>query len=148
MNGRAFIDSAKGLAESGTPTDTRSAISRAYYAAFHAARDFFWQCEIRFSEHSPEAHTKIPQCLDNSKAQVAIDLGGLLRSLREERNGADYRMTDLRFEDQDIAALRIAIAEQILAGIDSMLREPDYSNIRRLLRPKARSLGLNVVGSD
>lgn len=148
MNGREFLDSSKRLVARGHAADTRSAISRAYYAAFHAVRDFFSDCGIRFSEHSPEAHAKTSQCLDNSNVQMAIELGGQLRSLREDRNGSDYRMNDLQFQSATNAQLRIKIAEGIIASVDALATEPDRTNMRKLLRPKPRQLGLDVVGND
>jgi uncharacterized protein (UPF0332 family) len=39
MTGRDFLSTARRLAGSGNKSDWRSAVSRAYYAAFHVARD-------------------------------------------------------------------------------------------------------------
>lgn len=148
MNGREFLDSARRLVVSTQAADTRSAVSRAYYAAFRAVRDLFHGFGIHFTDDSPEAHTKMTHILGNTNVPQAIALGGILRSLRLDRNNADYSMTDQTLESAVNANLRIKIAESILASVDSMLIDPDQSNLRRLLRPKARSMGVNVVGSD
>ena len=79
---------------------------------------------------------------------MAIELGGQLRSLREDRNGSDYRMNDLQFQSATNAQLRIKIAEGIIASVDALATEPDRTNMRKLLRPKPRQLGLDVVGND
>ncbi len=92
MNGREFLDSARRLLTGGHASDLRSSVSRAYYAAFHAVFDFFADCGIRFSRHTTEAHTKMAQCLDNCNVAFAAELAAKLRSLRDDRNSADYDM--------------------------------------------------------
>jgi hypothetical protein len=79
---------------------------------------------------------------------MAVKLGGQLRSLREDRNGADYRMDDVQFETCVNAQLRVSIATGVIAAIDALFADPNRSNMRRLLRPKARAMGLDVVGFD
>jgi len=46
MNGRDFLPLATRLAEGTTEADWRSAVSRAYYAAFHVARRLFFDLKF------------------------------------------------------------------------------------------------------
>ena len=62
-------------------------------------------------------------------------------SLRGDRNGADYDMDDRRFEHEANARMRIQIAAEIIASVDSLHAEP---NVVAILRPTARALGLAV----
>jgi len=55
MTGRDFLALADQLASGGTEAEWRSAISRAYYAAFHVARELLQ--DLRFSvPHADRAH--------------------------------------------------------------------------------------------
>ncbi|MBI3466916.1 MAG: hypothetical protein HY000_28210 [Planctomycetes bacterium] len=42
------------------------------------------------------------------------------------------------------AELRVQTAAQIIAGIDSLLSDPDLANIQALLRVHAKAMGLHV----
>lgn len=142
MDGRQFLESATRLAGSSHAADLRSAVSRAYYACYHAALTYFASCGVRFSTSSPDAHTKIPMCLDNCNIPVATTVSGKLRSFRDDRNCADYDMNDSKFEATRNVELRLALAKEILAEIDTLAAEP---NVRRILQAQARALGLLVT---
>jgi uncharacterized protein (UPF0332 family) len=146
MNGREFLPCAVRLFAGTSAADLRSAVSRAYYAAFHAALDFFGGCGVMFSKNSAQAHTKMPDCLDNTRIPAVIDISTKLRSLRSDRNCADYQMSDAKFEKEENVRHRIEDAEEIIALIDAL--RPDHTTIRKALRPQARLMGLNVTGVD
>lgn len=146
MIGREFLDSAKTLAQSQKPCDLRSAVSRAYYASYHASLEMLQESGVRFPSGTSLAHTKMPQCLENTNADVATKVGRQLRSLRDDRNAADYDMSDTLFEDQVSVSDRVIIAERIIALIDSVAAQPsDYRNLCKLLAASAKKLGLHVV---
>ncbi len=90
----------------------------------------------------------MPQILGNTNVPAAAKLGSTLLSLREDRNCADYALSDPAFEDSTNANIRIKIAEATLASVDALSLEPEKTNMRRLLRLKARQMGVNVVGND
>jgi uncharacterized protein (UPF0332 family) len=146
MNGHEFLASAKRLSESPHAADLRSSVSRAYYAAYHVAHDFLVGCGIRFSSNTTEAHTKMPQCLENSNVADAVLVGRKLRSLRDDRNTADYELDDPVLEDSLNVAIRLRAAEQIVNSIDAIVAEHSESaSLCAILRGRARSLGLRVV---
>ena len=143
MIGRDFIESARALAQSDRPCDLRSAVSRAYYASFHAALLICESQGIRFPKSI--VHTKMPQCFDNSNVPGAQKVGRKLASLRDDRNNADYDVADLLFEDSGEASDRIRVAETIIDEIDSLVSEPtEYRNLAALLVTAARKLGIPV----
>ena len=51
-------------------------------------------------------------------------------------------MTDSMMEDAGNVALRIAIADEIMAAVDQCHALP---NLRQVMRPAARGLGLRLV---
>src|SRR5689334_13430925 len=118
MNGRDFLDSARRLSTSEHASDLRSSVSRAYYACYHAALSLCTGYGIRFSKNSTESHSKMPQCFDNCNVAIAKEVGKRLVSLREDRNSADYTMTDSMTEDAGNVALRIAIADEVMEAVD------------------------------
>jgi uncharacterized protein (UPF0332 family) len=145
MDGREFLETATRLARNEFRADQRSAVSRAYYAAFHATRDFFEACGVRLSTHSPDAHTKLAQCMENTNVPDMVKLGRRLASLRADRNTADYRMQDTIFEKAANSNLRVRIAADIVASLDNLLADTDFGNLTSILRSKAKNLGLHVT---
>lgn len=51
---------------------------------------------------------------------------------------------DGRFEISKNVQQRIKAASQIISSVDALLADPDHSNLRAILRLRARSLGLLV----
>lgn len=89
MNGRDFLDTARYLAARGTEADCRSAVSRAYYAAFHAARDLL--TALRFQvPRADRAHNYLYVRLNNCGDAGVIHTAFLLNKLRGLRNQGDY----------------------------------------------------------
>src|SRR5947208_16669493 len=64
MNGRDFLPAARRLANSADEADWRSAASRAYYAAFHAARDLVTDLRFR-APRADRAHNYLYALLKN-----------------------------------------------------------------------------------
>jgi hypothetical protein len=144
MNGREFLGSAVRLSSSPHAADLRSAVSRAYYGAFHATLDSFAAAGIYFSQHSTESHVKMPQCLGNCNIPLAQVIAAQLQSLREDRNCADYEMDDHSLQSTASVELRIRVARQVIAGIDALLSDPERANIQTILRVHAKVLGMHV----
>ena len=106
--------------EGATEACFRSAISRAYYAAFHWAKDFLIQHD-NFVLQGPDVHRKVwAHYLSGpgtGRHRKAIARNG--KRLREERGKADY---DNPFPDPDLekaaqGALRLAdeVIQQVVA---------------------------------
>src|SRR5437773_9338428 len=117
MNGRDFLAAARRQAASAEEADWRRAASRAYYAAFHVARDLL--ADLRFrTPRADRAHNYLYVRLNNCSEPQIRDAADLLHDLRSRRNVADY---DVRppFPFQD-AATAIADAASILRILNSL----------------------------
>jgi hypothetical protein len=62
MTGRDFLTVAEQLAAGGTEAEWRSAISRAYYAAFHVGRELLEDLRFRVP-HADRAHAYLSRRL-------------------------------------------------------------------------------------
>ena len=88
--------------------DFRSAISRAYYAAFCQARNHLVYRDRESIPHSVNAHEYVVRRFENSSDATRQKIGQLLHHLRSTRNIADYE--DVFFGDVPARA-RAALAE-------------------------------------
>src|SRR5580704_1421606 len=87
----------------------RSAVSRAYYGAYHLAIEFLSGIGFRVSGNS-ECHEEAYRALLNSGNLDAVTAARLLNDLRNSRNEADYRLTKKRLAVEANARAVIAIA--------------------------------------
>src|SRR5438876_3717736 len=89
MDFREYLSLAFTLANGGTEAEWRSATSRAYYAAFHVARELL--SDLGFIvPRGDRAHAYLWLGLGNSGEAPVITAGKNLNDLRGERNRADY----------------------------------------------------------
>jgi uncharacterized protein (UPF0332 family) len=90
----------------------RSAVSRAYYGAFHLAATFL--SNLGFSvPKDANAHGWIPQALIGSGHEEVEDAGHLLRDLHAERIIADYRWENCTTGNQRDAKTSVETAHAI-----------------------------------
>lgn len=117
MNGRDFLATARRLAASPHEADKRSAVSRAYYGAFHAARDLV--AALRFQvPRADRAHNYLYVRLNNCGDAGVQHAASALSDLRRKRNHADYDVQlSLPKGDETNA---IAAAEFILQTLDAL----------------------------
>jgi len=86
-----FLKIADGLKNSCEEAGRRSAVSRAYYAAFHYIRLYL----VREGIDVPQGgtiHDKIPKYLRYSGLQKAKDVAKCMQELRDDRKEADYKI--------------------------------------------------------
>src|SRR2546430_15944805 len=89
MNWRDFLALAARLAAGASESEWRSAASRAYYAAFHVARELL--SDLRFLvPRADRAHQYLTFRLSNCGDAAVIAAGRNLETLRRLRNRADY----------------------------------------------------------
>jgi uncharacterized protein (UPF0332 family) len=89
MNGRDFLTLAVQLSKESTEAAWRSAVSRAYYAVFHVARDLL--AVLGFTvPYGDRAHSYLWMRLSNSSDPDIEDAGAALNTLRQNRNRSDY----------------------------------------------------------
>src|SRR5438128_7800366 len=89
MNGRDFLSAARRQAAPDHESDWRSAASRAYYAAFHVARDLL--TALGFTTPTADrAHDYLYHRLNNCGVPAVQQASSVLHDLRRRRNRADY----------------------------------------------------------
>jgi uncharacterized protein (UPF0332 family) len=113
MIGNDFIDFASKLAVSQptTPAGCRSAVSRAYYGAFHMALE--WLEESHFHKFGDNEHLQVQRHFQNCNVTEGIEIGTLLKNLHESRKDADYRLDKLQAETDANAKACVLRADAI-----------------------------------
>ena len=146
MTGKEFIVLAKKLAEEAGAAECRSAVSRAYYGAFHAALALLARTGILFPP-GPEAHQKARFCLLQSGESPGIEAGEKLESLRRDRNRADYDLRQPRSESPPFARRQVHVALEILDCVEMCGTEPAWPQFRTNVRAYATNV-LRITPAD
>jgi uncharacterized protein (UPF0332 family) len=107
MTGRDFLDVADELATGAHEGHWRSAVSRAYYAAFHFARDLFHRCGFAVPR-AERAHNYLSMRLSNCGHPDVIVAGKRLDDLRQARNRADYDLSPPLGEEEAVKLVDVA----------------------------------------
>src|SRR5208283_3100533 len=115
MQPEKFLDVARRLAKTGNPEDCRSAISRAYYAAFNVAQ------RMGFPKPSGNHHNTLQRRLLNSGDSEITRLGSELADFCEQRNRADYQMDHKPSESQANADAAVLRAEEAIKALNTCL---------------------------
>lgn len=117
FNWEKFIDLADMLVENKNEESSRSAISRAYYAAFNMseafAKTFFNKSLIEQEEGS--IHDKVIKTLGSTESSSVKKASRKLRRLWGNRINSDYRV-DATI-DEDIVGISIITAREIIETI-------------------------------
>jgi uncharacterized protein (UPF0332 family) len=126
MNWRDFLVLATGLAAGTTEAEWRTAVSRAYYAAFHVARRLF--SDLKFGvPRADRAHQYLVYRLSNSGEPTVEQAGRNLETLRRLRNRADYDESPALTQPQASAAGQLA--QGITQELDAARQEPARTRI-------------------
>lgn len=142
MDPREFISLAIRLSSSKREADLRSAVSRAYYGAFHVACELLEDCGIQLSErdlYGADVHRKVRFCLRESDNDAAGKAAEKLGSLRGERNEADYDLKSRTFDSASVA-FQLRLTHEIVDAIDQCRRGPMAVEIREKIRAYARDV--------
>jgi uncharacterized protein (UPF0332 family) len=99
----------------------RSAVTRAYYAAFHVARDLLQRCGFVVPQ-GEQAHAYLWLSLSNSNHPDVKLAGGDLNYLRSLRNRADYDL-DQPFP-HTVAVGQVQAADEIIKLFDAIPTTP------------------------
>ena len=127
MNWRDFLVLAAQLAAGATEANWRTAVSRAYYAAFHVARRLL--ADLQFTvPRADRAHQYLVFRFSNSSEAVVEQAGRDLETLRRLRNRADYDESPALTQPQ--AAAAVQLAEGIIQALDAARQEPTRTRIR------------------
>lgn len=110
---------AKELSERSDEVARRAAISRAYYAGFHAAVSVFGPPSVASSAHSAiieEAEREVRLCF-GAQRRHATELARALKRCRKHRRTADYNLEIKLSESDSKQALSLAQEAIIAAGL-------------------------------
>ncbi len=120
IRGDEFLGLAKNYVSGPTETDWRSAISRAYYAAFHVARALMG--DLGFTTPRADlAHAFLWRRLSNCGYVPLALAGSRLNQLRGERNRADYDLnSDLSWK---VAQAAVTSAAMIISTLQTLPEE-------------------------
>jgi len=144
MTGIEFLKLAIRLSASSEEADLRSAVSRAYYGAFHLAAAFVDSFGVDLPA-TAEAHQKLVFCLAACNDAQALLVSRHLSGLRIERNVADYDLSDPGPFTRGGVAARIQAALRVESLLSQCAAEPQRTAISGQLRDYARNtLRLNV----
>jgi uncharacterized protein (UPF0332 family) len=141
MTGRDFVVCAEHLTQGSAEADLRSAVSRAYYGAFHEARALLNESGVRLPK-TEQVHVKIGFCLQDCGDPNAGHAGQQLELLRLERRRADYDLEDDRFHDRLKTRSEVARANHILKILETCRTAAD--EFKPKVRAHAKLLGLTV----
>jgi uncharacterized protein (UPF0332 family) len=127
MNWRDFLTLARQLTGRATEADWRTAVSRAYYAAFHIARQLL--TDLNFTvPRADRAHQYLVFRLSNSGEPTVEQAGRDLETLRRLRNRADY--DEVPALPQPQAAAAVQLAEVIIQVLDASRQDPTRTRVR------------------
>lgn len=121
MDETGFLELADELSMGSRQADWRTAISRAYYAAFHKARTLLRQGGFRVPV-AERAHAYLWLRMSNSGHPDVNKAGDDLNRLRSMRNWADYDFN--RPLDEATAIERVGIALDIVQLLHHLGNEP------------------------
>jgi len=142
MDFRSFLPLAKTLANGATEAEWRSAVSRAYYAAFHVARQLLASLGCRVPRVD-RAHPYLWLRLSNAGDTAVMQAGRRLGDLRSDRNWADY---DEHVAFPQATALDdVDRAELIINALDAAAVEPVRSQIIAAMRDYERDVLQDVT---
>jgi uncharacterized protein (UPF0332 family) len=141
MTGRDFVACAERFAQSSVEADLRSAVSRAYYGAFHEARALLRDSGVLLPK-TEQVHTKVVYCLQDCGETNAAEAGQQLEVLKTQRKIADYELDDNRFIDRRRTQSEVKRAQWIIEAIEKCRTSAEV--FRTKVRAQARLLGLMV----
>ena len=103
------------------PGGVRSAVSRAYYAAFQTACQFLENLSIHVPASS--GHGEVRNGLGNSGDVELAQAGSSLGTLQSKRIDADYRLNNVPIENAANAWERVHEAEDVILAITKCKKE-------------------------
>lgn len=120
MDETGFLEVADAFSTGSLESEWRSAVSRAYYAAFHKARWLMRQCGFDVPR-GEQAHTYLWFRLSNAGHTDVMNAGAEPGRLRSARNWADYDFDVLL--DSETAIDHVRIAADIISLLDDLAKE-------------------------
>jgi uncharacterized protein (UPF0332 family) len=142
MKGELLVTVAAELAAGPTEAHHRSAVSRAYYGAFHVARRLLEEVGVHLPK-GEQVHAKAVYCFQGCGDVNAGVAANELVALRGERNRADYDVDRLVYEKR-AARTQVERAQGIMKWLEQCRSGPNAAEFRVKVRAQAKLLGLPV----
>lgn len=141
MKPTEFLEQAKRLAANGArAADFRTAVSRAYYAAYHVA--FAELVNLGCAPTTDNrGHIDIRDHLSNSGDQLMSEFAIKLSNLHGARREADYRLQRLRYERQRTAQAIVEQASRIIQNLTKHCHGEKRPALQAALTTWARAAG-------
>lgn len=117
MDPRDFLDIAKKLSGGSKAAEYRTAVSRAYYATYHVGAEFLKGIGCTIKEAAAghgEVHRYLSNCGDSELANV----GSQLSDLHSKRIIADYRLDNIKYDNQKTAQAVMIQSERMISTLD------------------------------
>jgi uncharacterized protein (UPF0332 family) len=132
MNPRLFLELARFFANSsGLPFDRasfRSAISRAYYAAYHVAVRFLATIHVEIKEPA-KGHDAVRQAFLFCSDPLAKEIGVMLRTLHTQRKWADYELDNPDPEERETAKAACSQATSTIKKLELCESPPQLATM-------------------
>ncbi len=133
MRSDEFLVLAVELVAAGSEARHRTAVSRAYYGAFHFAKELLTAAGIILPD-TAEAHRKMQMCLKEPRVDDARRAGDKLELLRGQRNRADYDLHTSDFRQKGTAESLLGVTQNLVAVLGTLRAEPVWSRFRSNVR--------------
>lgn len=134
MDGNDFISLAGKLVATPAADESacRTAVSRAYYGAFHVARSFL--IELGFQPlGNANVHAFIQRYLNGSGNPDACRAASQLSHLHTARNKADYRLDDDEVGIRSNAMLAVERAHRVVSAVENCRADDVRDAIRQAI---------------
>jgi uncharacterized protein (UPF0332 family) len=142
IDARDFLAQAERWIQETDEAHWRSAVSRAYYAAFHVARDLFRDLGFQVPR-AGIAHAYLSMRLSNSGDITIQAAGSDLNRLLTGRNQADYDIH--RMLTQPDALQLVRLARRIIQRLDTCRVDPLRTQVRDAMRDYERNVLRDVT---
>jgi uncharacterized protein (UPF0332 family) len=142
MTARDFLTLADRLVTGATEAEWRSAVSRAYYAAFHVARELLTGLGFTVPRQD-RAHRHLIYRLTNCGDPGVSQAGRDLDALRGDRNDADYDFN--RPVSAAQAPVQVRLAERVIQTLEAAAQEPTRTRITDAMKVYERDVLQDVT---
>jgi len=139
MDPRDFLDIAKKLSQGGTAAEYRTAISRAYYATYHVGADFLKGIGCTISK-GPTGHEEVIRNLSHCGDLELAKVGSQLTDLRSQRNNADYRLDNTKYDKQRASQAVTMQSERMIQALDRCGSGSRRDEIARAVKEYSRKI--------
>ncbi|HEY2586749.1 MAG TPA: hypothetical protein VGI81_13380 [Tepidisphaeraceae bacterium] len=140
MDPREFHHLADRLAQGNTPAEFRTAIGRAYYAAFNVAAEGLRTLGFRIGKGGA-AHGEVVHCVWNAGDPAVTAAADLLNALHSLRNRADYHLDKRDVEESPVTKKAVEDARMVTQAVDAAFTGPQRTAIQAAIAKWRRENG-------